>query len=101
MVYPSEITSLKSEVERCQVALCEIFSTTVKDAKKHQWRRIQGEVNALHKLDKHYYDMFGFLMINGQISEKFTKYAGACECIRTALNWFKKQLPIQGLFSPF
>ena len=33
MVYPCEITSLKSEVERCQVALCGIFSTTVKDAK--------------------------------------------------------------------
>ena len=59
MVYPSEITSLKSEVERCQVAPCGIFSTTVKDAKKHQWRHIQGEVNALHKLDKHYYGMFG------------------------------------------
>ena len=88
MVYPSEITSLKSEVERCQVALCGIFSTTVRDAKKHQWRHIQGEVNALHKLDKHYYGMFGFLMINEQISEKLTKYAGACERIRIALNWF-------------
>ena len=74
MVYPYEVTSLKSEVERCQVALCGIFSTTVKDAKKHQWRHIQGEVNALHKLDKHYYGMFGFLMINEQISEKPTKY---------------------------
>ena len=90
MVYPSELTSLKSEVERCQVALCGIFSTTVKDAKKHQWRHIQGEVNALHKLDKHYYGMFGFLMINEQITEKLTEYSGACERIRVALNWFKK-----------
>ena len=62
MVYPPEVTSLKSEAERCQVALCGIFSTTVKDAKRHQWRHIQGEVNTLHKLDRHYYGMFGFLM---------------------------------------
>ena len=63
MVYPPEVTSLKSEAEKCQVALCGIFSTTIKDAKKHQWQHIQGEVNALHKLDRHYYGMFGFLMI--------------------------------------
>ena len=73
MVYPAEITSLKSEGEKCQVALCGIFSTTIKDAKKHQWRHILGEVNALHKLDKHYYGMFGFLMINNEITEKLTK----------------------------
>ena len=90
MVYPAEITSLKSKGEKCQVALCGIFSTTIKDAKKHQWRHILGEVNALHKLDKHYYGMFGFLMINNEITEKLTKYSGACERIRVALNWFKK-----------
>ena len=90
MVYPSEVAILKSEAEKCQVALCGIFSTTVKDAKKHQWRHIQGEVNALHKLDRHYYGMFGFLMINEEITERLTKYSGACERIRIALNWFKK-----------
>ena len=36
MVYPPEVTSLKSEAEKCQVALCGIFSTTIKDAKKYQ-----------------------------------------------------------------
>ena len=91
MVYPPEVTSLKSEAEKCQVALCGIFSTTIKDAKKHQWRHIQGEVNALHKLDRHYYGMFGFLMIKETITEKLTKYSGACERIRIALNWFKKK----------
>ena len=90
MAYPSEVAILKSEAEKCQVALCGIFSTTVKDAKKHQWRHIQGEVNALHKLDRHYYGMFGFLMINKEITERLTKYSGACERIRIALNWFKK-----------
>ena len=90
MIYPSEVTCLKSEAEKCQVALCGIFSTTVRDAKMHQWRHIQGEVNALHKLDRHYYGMFGFLMINEEITERLTKYSDACERIRVALNWFKK-----------
>ena len=90
MVYSTQITSLKSEGEKCQVASCGIFSTTIKDAKKHQWQHIQGEMNALHKLDKHYYGMFGFLLINKEITEKLTKYSGACERITVALNWFKK-----------
>ena len=68
MAYPPQIVCLKSEFEKCQVALCGIFSTTIKDAKRHQWRHIQGEVNALHKLDKHYYGMFGFLLMNEKTS---------------------------------
>ena len=68
MAYPPQIVCLKSEFEKCQVALCGIFSTTIKDAKRHQWQHIQWEVNALHKLDKHYYGMFGFLLINEKIS---------------------------------
>ena len=91
MIYPSEVTCLKSEAEKYQVALCGIFSTTIRDAKMHQWRHIQGEVNALHKLHRHYYGMFGFLMINEEITERLTKYSDACERIRVALNWFKKK----------
>ena len=90
MVYPVQITSLKTELEKCQVALCGIFSTTIKDVKKHQWRHIQGEVNALHKLDRHYYGMFGFLLMNEKITESLTKYSDACERIRVALHWLKK-----------
>ena len=44
MQYPKEILALKNQAEHCQVALCGVFSTVVKDAKKHQWRHIQGEV---------------------------------------------------------
>ena len=53
MTYPNEILSLKNQVEYSQVALCGLFSTVVKDAKMHQWRHVQGEINSLHKLDKH------------------------------------------------
>ena len=41
--------------------MCGLFTTTVKDAGVSQWHHIQGEVNAIHKLDRHYYGMFGFL----------------------------------------
>ena len=47
-------------------------------------------MNALHKLDRHYYGIFRFLMINEEITKRLTKYSGAHEHIRAALNWFKK-----------
>ena len=63
----------------------EFFSTTIKDAKRHQWQHIQGEVNALHKLDKHYYGMFGFLVMNEKISINLSNNSDAYERIRVAL----------------
>ena len=88
---PSQVICLKTEFEKCQVALCGIFSTTVKkDAKRHQWRHIQGEVNTLHKLDKHYYGMFGFLLMNEKISANLSNNFCIYERIRVALQWVKK-----------
>ena len=69
MVYPSCLTALANRYELSQIALCALFSTTVKDAKQHQWKHVQGEVNSLHKLDKHYYGIFGFLMLNDKVQE--------------------------------
>ena len=90
MAYPNEILSLQTQVECCQIALCGLFSTVVKDAKKHQWRHIQGEVNALHKLDKHYYGLFGFMLMNEKVSVKLIKHPDACERVRKALSWLKQ-----------
>ena len=73
----------------CQVALCGLFSTTVKDAKQHKWRHMQGEINSLHKLDKHYYGMFGFMMMNEQVNEQLTQHPEASERVRKALSWLK------------
>ena len=50
MTYPSCLIALANQYERFQIALCALFSTTVKDAKQHQWKHVQGEVNSLHKL---------------------------------------------------
>ena len=90
MTYPKAITALTNNYEQCQIALCGLFSTTVKDAKQHQWKHIQGEVNSLHKMDKHYYGMFGFLMLNDKVKEHLTKYPQAAERIRQALQWLKR-----------
>ena len=92
MRYPHEILSLKNQVECGQVALCGLFSTVVKDAKlkMHQWRHIQGEINSLHKLDKHYYGLFGFMLMNEKVNDQLTKHPDAFERIRTALSWFKQ-----------
>ena len=67
-----------------------VFSTVVKDAKQHQWCHMQGEINSLHKLDKHYYGLFGFMLLNEKISDELTKYPEACEQVRKALSWLKK-----------
>ena len=33
---------------------------------------MQGEINSLHKLDKHYYGLFGFMLLNEKISDELT-----------------------------
>ena len=82
MTYPNEISTLRNQVECNQVALCGLFSTVIKDAKKHQWRHVQGEINSLHKLDRHYYGLFGFMMMNEKVSDQLTKHPDACEQVR-------------------
>ena len=69
---------MKNQVECSQIALCGLFSTVVKDAKKHQWRHIQGEVNSLHKLDRHYYGLFGFMLMNEKIGDKTPRFLRTC-----------------------
>ena len=60
--------SVATEYKSNQVALCGLFSTVVKNTKMHQWRHMQDEINSLHKLDKHYYGLFGFMLLNEKIS---------------------------------
>ena len=72
------------------MALCGIFSTTIKDAQRYQWQHIQGEVNALHKLDKHYYGMLGFLLINEKVPARISNSSDSYEQIRAAMQWLKK-----------
>ena len=54
---PQPITALQNTNETGQVSLGRLFSTTVKDAGFSQWKHVQGEVNATHKLDHLYYGL--------------------------------------------
>ena len=59
MSFPTEIQSLANQYERGQMSLCGLFSSTVKEASMTQYRHLQGEVNAITKLDKHFHGLFG------------------------------------------
>ena len=61
MKKPEPISALRNHHERHQVSLCRLYSKTVKDAGVSQYKHIQGEVNSVRKLDKHFYGLFGFL----------------------------------------
>ena len=63
MSFPTEIQSLANQYERGQMSLCGLFSSTVKEASMNQYRHLQGEVNAITKLDKHFHGLFGFLAV--------------------------------------
>ena len=61
MQKPEPVAALRNTYETGQVSLAGLFSTAVRDAGFAQWKHVQGEVNAIHKLDRHYYGLFGFL----------------------------------------
>ena len=63
MSFPTEIQALANQYERGQTSLCGLFSSTVKEASMCQYRHVQGEVNAITKLDRHYHGLFGFLAV--------------------------------------
>ena len=46
-----------------QVALCGLFSDTVKRASMSLYQHLQGELNPIKKLDRHYYGLFGFMAV--------------------------------------
>ena len=77
----------KSPYERGQVYLCGLFSTTLKraDSFKKVWPHISEEVNILHKLNRQYCTMNGFLVAK----EKPVKKEGSHQRIAVALKWLR------------
>ena len=53
MSIPKPIKALCNKYD----SLCGLFSTTVKKASMSQYQHLQGDVNALKKLDRHYYGL--------------------------------------------
>ena len=87
MKRPSVLAALNNQYEQGQVGLCGIFSTTVKDAGVSQWHHIQGEINAIHKLDHHYHGMFGFLASKDNSINAYSPNPESSLRIHHALQW--------------
>ena len=71
------------------ISLCTMFSTTVRDAGFSEWRHVQGEVNTTHKLDRHYYGIFGFLTVKDEDIDVFSDNPESANRIKTSLKWLK------------
>ncbi len=67
-----------------------LFSTSVKDAGFSQWKHVQGEVSAIHKLDRHYYGLFGFLACKEESIASSISTPRSSLSIHRALKWFKQ-----------
>ena len=83
------ITALCNKYETGQVALCGLFSETVKKASMSQYNHLQGEINAITKLDRHYHGLFGFMAVKD--SDIFTHSPDPYSSLRIkkALRWFR------------
>ena len=90
MKRPSVLAALNNQYERGKVGLCGLFSTTVKDAGVSQWHHIQGEINAIHKLDCHYYGMFGFLASKDNSINAYSPNPESSLRIHHALQWLHR-----------
>ena len=66
------------------MSLRELFSSTVSEASMTQYRHLQGEVNAITKLDKHYHGLFGFLAVKD--SDIWEKSPSSLH-IKRAVQW--------------
>ena len=61
---PDPLDQLVNDYEKRQISLCSLFSTTVRNVTPTQARHVQGQVFTGHRLDSHYYGLFGFLAVS-------------------------------------
>ena len=67
MTVPKPLKELCNKYELGQVGLCGLFSDTVKKASMSQYQHLQGETNAIKKLDRH------FLLVLRKDADIFTR----------------------------
>ena len=61
----------------------------MRDTGFSQWKHIQGEVNAMHKLDRHYYGIFGFLARQEESIAAYSSNPESSLRIHRALKWLQ------------
>ena len=69
------------------MSLCGLFSETVREANVYQYRHMQGEVNAITKLDRHYHGLFGFLAIKDDDIWQVSPSPASSLRIKNAIRW--------------
>ena len=89
MSQPEPLAALRNRYESTQIALCGLYSTTVKQASFAQWKHVQGEVNAAQKQDRHFYGLFGFLACKEYDIMKFSTQPEVALRIHRALLWLR------------
>ena len=87
MNFPQQIQALTNQYERGQTAICGLFSSTVRQAAMSQYRHVQGEINAIAKLDRHYYGLFGFFALKNSDIWTHSPNPQSTLRIRNAIRW--------------
>ena len=87
MTLPTEVQCLANQYERGQMSLCGLFSSTVREASMTHYRHLQGEVNAITKLDKHYHGLFGFLAVEDSDIWAMSPSPASSLRIKRAVQW--------------
>ena len=82
---PQPVGRLHNRYETGHVSLCGLFSTTVKKASMSQYQHV---VNSVHKLDRHFHGMFGFLAVKEDDINVFANNPESATNIKNALRWF-------------
>ena len=90
MKLPDPLHQLANDYEKRQISLCSLFSTTVRNVTPTQARHMQGQVFLGHKLDSHYYGMFGFLAVSEEDIKRHSKKPETDVRVQRALKWLKK-----------
>ena len=95
---PDPLDNLANRYERGQISLCGLFSTIVKDSGMSRFSHVQGDVNSLGKLDRHYYGMFGFLATKEEGIWIESPNPESSLRIQSALKWLRRNNPLYSTF---
>ena len=90
MQLPDALDHLANDYEKRQVSLCGLFSTTVREVTPTQSRHVLGQVFTGHRLDRHYYGLFGFLAAREEDVKAHSKKPKSDIRILQALKWLKQ-----------
>ena len=87
---PEPLDQLVNDYEKRQIGLCSLFSTTVRNVTPTQARHMQGQVFTGHRLDSHYYGLFGFLAVSEEDIKSNSKKPETDVRVQRALKWLKE-----------